>query len=151
VSAASNELIASLKAELASQKELARDGARFKKEWEASEERANALEIRAASLVTSLAEAKAELKTISAKLTAARAAEVAATAKVPGSALKAGTVESATQASQMKEDLYADLTGLIVRAVQRGAEQDVYDCIQTGRNGSKLFSHRCNRRHGDDS
>lgn len=37
----------------------------------------------------------------------------------------------------MKEDLYADLTGLIVRGVKREPDEDVYDCIQTGRNGSK--------------
>ena len=45
--------------------------------------------------------------------------------------------ESAVQTAQMKEDLYADLTGLIVRGVKHEHGEDVYDCIQTGRNGSK--------------
>jgi len=44
---------------------------------------------------------------------------------------------SESQAAQLKEDLYSDLTGLIIRGVKRDAEDDVYDCIQTGRNGSK--------------
>ena len=39
----------------------------------------------------------------------------------------------------LKEELYTDLTGLIVRDVKQRAEEgeDVYDCIQTGRNGSE--------------
>ncbi|KAL1838186.1 hypothetical protein VTK73DRAFT_4431 [Phialemonium thermophilum] len=40
---------------------------------------------------------------------------------------------------QMKEDLYGDLTGLIVRAVKREGGEDVFDCIQTGRNGTLHF------------
>jgi hypothetical protein len=43
----------------------------------------------------------------------------------------------AGQAAQLKEDLYGDLTGLIIRGVKREGEDDTYDCIQTGRNGSK--------------
>jgi len=49
-----------------------------------------------------------------------------------------GSAEAAhaAQVAQLKEELYADLTGLILRGVDRGEEADVYDCIQTGRNGS---------------
>ena len=49
-----------------------------------------------------------------------------------------GSAEAAhaAQVAQLKEDLYSDLTGLILRGVERGREADVYDCIQTGRNGS---------------
>ena len=57
-----------------------------------------------------------------------------------------GSVEAAqaAQVAQLKEELYADLTGLLLRGVDRMEEVDVYDCIQTGRNGStslptKLF------------
>ena len=52
-----------------------------------------------------------------------------------------GSAEAAhaAQVAQLKEDLYSDLTGLILRSVERGSEADVYDCIQTGRNGSKYF------------
>ena len=52
-----------------------------------------------------------------------------------------GSAEAAhaAQVAQLKEDLYSDLTGLILRGVEMGSEGDVYDCIQTGRNGSKYF------------
>ena len=53
-----------------------------------------------------------------------------------------GSAEAAhaAQVAQLKEDLYSDLTGLILRGVERGSEADVYDCIQTGRNGSEYPS-----------
>jgi hypothetical protein len=55
-----------------------------------------------------------------------------------------GSAEAAqaAQVAQLKEELYADLTGLLLRGVDRMEEADVYDCIQTGRNGSTyiLFS-----------
>lgn len=51
---------------------------------------------------------------------------------------------SATDAQKegkMKENLYADLTGLIIRSVKRNKDgEDEYDCLQTGRNGSKLHA-----------
>ena len=50
-----------------------------------------------------------------------------------------GSAEAA-QAAQMaalKEDLYGDLTGLILRNVKKEDNADVYDCLQTGRNGSE--------------
>lgn len=88
-------------------------------------------------------DAKVEIKTLSTKLAAARTME----AKVPGSAMKTGPaggraaanadVMQATQAAQMREDLYGDLTGLLVRGVKRNGGEDMFDCIQTGRNGSK--------------
>jgi hypothetical protein len=43
----------------------------------------------------------------------------------------------AQKEAKMKENLYADLTGLLIRAVKRKDGEDEYDCIQTGRNGSK--------------
>ena len=50
-----------------------------------------------------------------------------------------GSAEAAhaAQVAQLKEDLYSDLTGLILRGVDIGSDSDTYDCIQTGRNGSK--------------
>lgn len=38
---------------------------------------------------------------------------------------------------KLKEDMYSDLTGLIIRDIKRDDRYDVYDCLQTGRNGSK--------------
>lgn len=63
---------------------------------------------------------------------------------VPGSALKAGVSREVVtksaesqRLSQLKEELYSDLTGLIIRNVKKREEDYLYDCIQTGRNGSK--------------
>lgn len=97
------------------------------------------------ALHTQLSESQTEVKTLTAKLAATRASSANPEPKVPGSAVKAqramtaGSSEAAkdSQIRQLKEDLYSDLTGLIVRAVKRGEDEDIYDCIQTGRNGSK--------------
>ena len=101
------------------------------------------MQTRLTSLTTSLSESRTEIKALTMKLTAARSAEASALAKsssIPGSAMKGGLHKAnsaaTTQAAQMKEDLYSDLTGLIVRSVKRDAREDVYDCLQTGRNGS---------------
>ena len=69
---------------------------------------------------------------------------------MPGSAVKpnggvrtvmVGSAEAAQAAviAKLKEDLYADLSGLIIRTVKREEDTDVYDCLQTGRNGSRFF------------
>ena len=146
---AADQLIASLKAELAAQKEEAKEAARLKKQLEASEAKLDEVQTRVTSLTTSLSESRTEIKALNMKLTAARSAEASAIAKaVPGSAMKGGggsaallkansaSTQQATQLAQMKEDLYSDLTGLIVRSVKRDGGEDVYDCLQTGRNGS---------------
>ena len=104
-------------------------------------------------LSTSLSEAQNENKALQAKLANSRSASAAADSvvgtKTPGSALRGktpaqrtimvGSAEAAqaAQVAQLKEDLYSDLTGLILRGVERKDESDVYDCIQTGRNGSE--------------
>ncbi|KAK3391023.1 chromosome segregation protein Csm1/Pcs1-domain-containing protein [Podospora didyma] len=148
---AADELIASLKADLVAQKEAAREAQRLKGQLEDSEAMVNDLQSKNAELTKALSEAKTENKALNMRLTAARTAEAAATAKnVPGSAMKGanagsrmmGTSEAiqhATLNAQMKEDLYGDLTGLIVRSVKRDGGEDVYDCIQTGRNGTLHF------------
>lgn len=48
-----------------------------------------------------------------------------------------GSLGDAQKEAKMKENLYADLTGLIIRGVKQRESEDEYDCIQTGRNGSK--------------
>jgi len=53
-----------------------------------------------------------------------------------------GTAEAAKEATLAKQkvDLYSDLTNLVVLGVKRSEdEEDVFDCLQTGRNGSKSF------------
>ena len=106
----------------------------------------------ASQLSTALAEAHNENKALQAKLANARSASSAVesvSAKTPGSVMKnkgpartimVGSAEAAqaAQIAQLKEDLYSDLTGLILRGIERVEEADIYDCLQTGRNGSKL-------------
>lgn len=95
-----------------------------------------------------LAEAKEENKGLMTKLAAMKNAaaniESVNAAKIPGSAQKPGATRimgsaetvKAHQEAQLKISLYSDLTGLIVRGVKREEEEDVFDCIQTGKNGS---------------
>ncbi|KAK0627755.1 chromosome segregation protein Csm1/Pcs1-domain-containing protein [Immersiella caudata] len=144
---AAEQLIATLKSEVAAQKEEAKEAIHLKKQLDEISAQTEDYQARATSLTTSLAEAKAEIKSLTMKLSAARAAEAAAVARVvPGSAMKNGHAqqrvqrqEQATLSAQLKEDLYGDLTGLIVRGVKRDGTEDVYDCIQTGRNGTLHF------------
>jgi hypothetical protein len=148
--AAYDKLITSLKADVASQASLTKESRGLKKKVESQTADLLSLKEKLGELTASLAESRAENKTLAAKLAANRtvAASVeSANTTVPGSAVKAnggirmmGTAEAAqvAQAAQLKEDLYSDLTGLIIRSVKRESEDDVFDCIQTGRNGSEF-------------
>lgn len=86
-----------------------------------------------------------EVKTLEAKLVAARqqlsssnaAQEKAANAKENMSRSVGPAASEVQKEAKMKENLYSDLTGLIIRGVKRKDGEDEYDCIQTGRNGSK--------------
>ncbi|KAK3294683.1 chromosome segregation protein Csm1/Pcs1-domain-containing protein [Chaetomium fimeti] len=149
-SKAADELIATLKAELSATKGSSKSIQQLKKQLEESEAKADGLQTKFTDLTTSLTESKSEIRSLNLKLAAARSAEAAANAaaKVPGSAMKGSTGASrlaaanaseATQAAQKKENLYGDLTGLIVRSVKREGGEDVFDCIQTGRNGTLHF------------
>lgn len=105
------------------------------------------------TLQTALTEANNEIKALQVKLAATRSSSAAIqsidNSRIPGSAVKStaqrtlivGSAEAAKEAQKrvLKEELYSDLTGLIVRDVKRKEEEgeEVYDCIQTGRNGSK--------------
>ncbi|KAK3306912.1 chromosome segregation protein Csm1/Pcs1-domain-containing protein [Chaetomium strumarium] len=153
-SRAADQLITTLKAELAAQKEASKEIQWLKTQLEESESKTGVLQAKVTELTTAVADSKAEIKSLNLKLTAARNAEAAATAaaKVPGSAMKGSTaasrlaaanaseaIQRATLAAQKKEDLYGDLTGLIVRSVKREGGEDMFDCIQTGRNGTLHF------------
>ncbi|KAI1481455.1 chromosome segregation protein Csm1/Pcs1-domain-containing protein [Daldinia eschscholtzii] len=141
-----NQLIETLKAQLSAQTELAKEAQRLRQELEASQNKAEQLQNKVNDASASLAEAKTEVKTLTTKLAAARSAEATAT-KIPSSAIKGSSAnnrllanaEAAAQVAQMKEDLYGDLTGLIVRGVKREDGGETYDCIQTGRNGTLHF------------
>jgi Chromosome segregation protein Csm1/Pcs1 len=132
-----------LKEELRAQSALAKEGQLLKSQLESGESRISTLQAKVTEMANCLSEAKMEIKTLSTKLAASRSSE-SAIAKAPGSAMKAGGggrpigQQEIVQAMQMKEYLYGDLTGLIVRGVKHEGGEDIYDCIQTGRNGSKF-------------
>ncbi|KAK0629917.1 chromosome segregation protein Csm1/Pcs1-domain-containing protein, partial [Bombardia bombarda] len=134
-SSTADQLIASLKRELAAQKEAAKETQRLKTQLAASEAKADTLQTQLAQATASLADAKTEVKALNMRLSAARSAAEAKT--VPGSAIKGKGTSGASRL--MKEDLYSDLTGLIVTGIkhEESGGEDVYDCLQTGRNGSK--------------
>lgn len=156
---ASNELIKSLKNELATQRQLAREGQKSQQQFEASQAKVDKLQAQVTEITATLSESKTEIKSLITKLNAARAAEATATAtaqaasvRVPGSAMKPSAMGGrgldqaqvqaqlqATQTAKMKENLYSDLTGLVVTGIKRDGPEDVYDCIQTGRNGTLHF------------
>ncbi|KAK8128307.1 hypothetical protein PG984_009415 [Apiospora sp. TS-2023a] len=145
-SEAADQLIATLKAQLATQTELAKEGQRLKQQVESSEGKVAVTQTKLEETTKSLTEAQGEIKTLKTKLAAARSAE-AAQVRVPSSAIKSNTAparllanaEAAAQVAQLKEDLYADMTGLIITGIKREEDGEVYDCIQTGRNGTLHF------------
>lgn len=142
---ASKDLILNLKTELETQVGLAKEGQSLAKTMQAQESVIASLQQKLEDLTAALSDSRAENKSLSTKLAVSRSAE-ATLAKVPGSAVKSqgqarGTVNSdIIQAAQMKEDLYSDLTGLIVRGVKFYDKEDIFDCLQTGRNGSEYSS-----------
>ncbi|KAJ4389883.1 hypothetical protein N0V93_007355 [Gnomoniopsis smithogilvyi] len=151
----SNNLISSLRNELTAQRQLAKEGYKSQQQFEASEAKVDSLQSQVTEMTHSLAEARTQIKTLTTKLNAARAAEATssaqaqvATARVPGSAMKPGALGArgldaaqvqATQTAKMKENLYSDLSGLVITSVKRDGPEDVYNCIQTGRNGTLHF------------
>lgn len=147
-----NDLIASLKKELAEARKATKADS---SETTALQKQVNTLNATNEKLATenkdlkskaqaAQSDAKAaqnEVKSMEAKLAAARAEVTAQEAKAKGAAaarsVPANTSESQKEA-KMKENLYSDLTGLIIRNVKRKDGEDEFDCLQTGRNGSKL-------------
>jgi len=106
------------------------------------------LDTESQKLGVSLASAHSENKTLSNKLTAARSSAPPENKNVLGSAVKSrvpgvvlpGTAEATKEAQfqKQKTELYSDLTNLIVLGVKKNEdEEEVYDCLQAGRNGSE--------------
>ncbi|KAL6233203.1 hypothetical protein BDW75DRAFT_215731 [Aspergillus navahoensis] len=150
---ASNNLVNSLKAELEAQRALGQKSRALQKELRERDAEVAKLTADAEQSASQLAAAQSEVKALQTKLAAAR--NTAATleqvaVKVPGSAIKGGGASraaaaanaeaaQAAQFAQLKEDLYSDLTGLIIRDVKKRDEDTLYDCIQTGVNGTLHF------------
>ncbi|KOS40152.1 hypothetical protein ACN38_g9007 [Penicillium nordicum] len=152
VTKASNELVISLKAEIDTQRKLGLQSRGLQKQLKERDDELARLKSSADETQGQLASAQSEVKALQTKLAAARntAASLEGASKVPGSAIKGGaanranaaaTAEAAqaSQLAQLKEDLYSDLTGLIVRDVKNRESDYLYDCIQTGINGTLHF------------
>ncbi|KAL2838370.1 chromosome segregation protein Csm1/Pcs1-domain-containing protein [Aspergillus pseudoustus] len=147
---ASNNLITSLKAELEAQRALGQKSRLLQKQLRERDAELAKLTSEAEQSTSQLTAAQNEVKALQTKLAAARntAATLEQSAlKVPGSAIKssganranAAEAAQAAQLAQLKEDLYSDLTGLIIRDVKQRNEDTLYDCIQTGVNGTLHF------------
>ncbi|RAL13217.1 putative chromosome segregation protein (Pcs1) [Aspergillus homomorphus CBS 101889] len=151
---ASNNLIAALKAELEAQKALGQQSRKLQKQLQERDAEVAQLKTHAEDTESQLSFAQNEVKALQTKLSAARntAASLenaAANMKVPGSAIKGGAnrataaanaeAAQAAQFAQLKEDLYSDLTGLIIRDIKKRPADTLYDCIQTGSNGTLHF------------
>ena len=153
LSTAQEAIIASLKKELVTQKSLATETKFLRSQLAAANSGKSKAEAENKRLSTSLREAQTEVKGLSAKLAAARQASVqraeSAPPRGPGSATKGSatttrfmntdtTGKDSAQLYLLKEELYRDLTDLVILGVKQIDGDIVYDCIQTGRNGSKF-------------
>ncbi|KAG6058484.1 hypothetical protein E4U32_004597 [Claviceps aff. humidiphila group G2b] len=141
--AASDNLIRELKAELAAKSDIVKQNEQIGRQLERSQANVGELEGVIADLTASLSKAKSEIQSLSLKLGTVRAVE--AGTKVTASVMKTVsggtklTPSGAVLAAQAKEDLYGDLTGLIIRGTSQIDHEIVFDCIQTGRNGTLHF------------
>jgi hypothetical protein len=141
-------VIVALKSEIATQNVQLKDYRTLKKQFEAKDSEISKLQAKVVELTSSLTNTRAENKTLLTKLAATRTAAASVEAvgtKIPASAapvtvrmMGSAEVIRAAQESQLKESVYSDFTDLIIRAVKREAGEDVFDCIQTGKNGSKF-------------
>ena len=178
ISKVADQLIGSLKSDLASQTALTREIRPLQKLVATRTKEMEKLQAQVGQLNTSLTAAMAENRALSTKLSHTRTAALvsssstsllssssltaaaAATAAASSSSLSSHPIPNGTgaikggraghglgapgpaeaakvaQMAQLKENLYSDLTGLIIPNIKRTDEADVYDCIQTGRNGS---------------
>ena len=150
-----NDLIASLKKDLTAQRAATDDARAQLPALDAANAEILQLRAKVGEISAEMGDVVAENKALQARLVASRMGPVEGLGggKAPGSAVKkggnggktaammAGSAASAEAAkiAQLKEELYGDLTGLIIRGVERGEEVEVYDCIQTGRNGSEFL------------
>jgi len=133
-----DNVIASLRKELATQQAIAAEAKALRTQL-ASAQTENE---RLSGENKSLKNVQNEVKTLQAKLASTRAqSESAVNSKTLSNTAsnntKAGKLDDA-QVMKMKEELYCDLTGLMIHSIKRVDGEDIFDCMQTGRNGSKL-------------
>lgn len=143
-----NDLIAILKKEIA---ELRKSSGSDSSENQALQKQVSSLTSANLGLTTErdglkekLHTAQNEVKSLEAKLMAARqqVAHMQESTKASANSLNKSVNSNTTDTqkeAKMKENLYSDLTGLIIRGVKRKDGEDEFDCIQTGRNGTLHF------------
>ena len=143
---AAENLVSHLRTELAVQSAAAAEAKDLKAKVDELTSLAEKMKSEKEALEASLKAAQAEVKALQVKLVASRAGSEQRV--VPGSTTKGANVKGGAgadaQKMAIKEQLYGDLTGLIIRDVKKREDDegsmDVYDCIQTGKNGSKSRS-----------
>ncbi|RCI13956.1 hypothetical protein L249_8117 [Ophiocordyceps polyrhachis-furcata BCC 54312] len=148
--AVSNHLILQLQEDLAAQTALAEQGESLRQQLERSEANAESLQAAVDKLTADLNAARQEISALSVKLTVNRNAENS----VQKPTIKFNAVVDKSElihTAHAKEDLYGDLTGLIVRGLSQGEDEDIFDCIQTGRNGTLHFKLASERRSPSES
>jgi FtsZ-binding cell division protein ZapB len=141
-----NELIAALRKEVA---ELRKTSTHVSSETTALQKQVTTLtatnekiSVERNDLKEKLQLSQNSVKALEAKLQAARqqisnAAQEAKAQEAKKTNAGSLTASDAQKEMKMKENLYADLTGLLISSVKRVDGEDVYNCIQTGRNGSE--------------
>lgn len=147
-----------LKAQQKAQEDLSAETKILKKKLAAKETETLKLQAKVQELNKSLQEQQNESKVVSAKLVQTQnqltqAQNQRNNAQVPGSAVKPGhrgplgnlkaNVSGAADdawLAKVKEDLYADLCGLIIVNVKKESDSNVFECVQTGVNGRTLLS-----------
>ncbi|KAI5287385.1 hypothetical protein KEM54_006030 [Ascosphaera aggregata] len=144
----SKALVDYMTKELEASRLLARQSQSLQKQLDESNFKVAELTRSVEAMTTSLSNAQNEIMMLQTKLSAARStAATVETMKVPNSVMKnnrgltvAGAeATKAAKLAQLKEDLYSDLSGLIIRGVKIESSHSVYDCIQTGLNGTLHF------------
>ncbi|ROT34822.1 hypothetical protein SODALDRAFT_329435 [Sodiomyces alkalinus F11] len=138
---AANDLISGLRAELVVQRQLAEEAQQHREHYED----ANA---QIAELKTSLSEAQEETQVLREKLLAAGSTEIPGIKVSSSGSKRCNDVprnDSAPAAvyevheAQMKDELYGDLTGLVIQNTMRKPSGIAFDCIQRGNIGILRF------------
>lgn len=148
--AEAEKVIAALRADLEKQTALAGESKSLKEKLKANDATVAKLRSKISELGKDVAKEKKENQVLQAKLIAAQQK-----IQVPGSAVKTsamgrgilptakstGVSPSGDQAwiSHMKEELYGDLTNLMILSVKVDEGRRLFQCVQTGNSGCEFF------------
>jgi hypothetical protein len=139
-----DNLIKALEKDLEKQSALADESKALKKQLAAKDSEIAKLKLKIEQLNKNVQGAQKENQVLAAKLTAAKQV----TAPMPGSAVKSNAIgrgiipSSGSTGNQdwmlaAKENLYGDLTNLVIMSVKQEGDGKLFECLQTGTNGSE--------------